>query len=130
MQVFLGERHETITIQSVRSADEALLISFEGYTDRDQVAVFRNQLVYVRSDALPNLPEGQYYHHQLIGMQVVDVKGAVQGTLTEILETGANDVYIVKSEAGTEILLPAIEAVILEVDLEKKQVTVRLPEWT
>ena len=62
-------------------------------------------------------------------MQVFDENGNFVGVLQEVLLTGANDVYVVKPENREEILLPAIESVILDVDLEKKVVTVRLPVW-
>jgi 16S rRNA processing protein RimM len=96
-----------------------LLVAFEGYPGREQVAVLRNQLVQVRADDRPLLPEGEYYHHQLIGLQVLDEAGNILGKLVEILVTGANDVYVVRGPAGEEILLPAIESVILDVNLER-----------
>jgi len=85
--------------------------------------------VFVRTDTLPNLPEGQYYHHQLIGLQIVTEQGSRLGKLVEILETGSNDVYVISGEEGQEILLPALEGVILAVDLEKKEMRVQPPEW-
>jgi len=83
----------------------------------------------VKAADLPRLPEGQYYHHQLLGLSVVDETGQVLGELAEILETGANDVYLVKTPLGKELLLPAIEDVILGVPLERKEMSVRPPDW-
>lgn len=128
-RVYLGEAHRPTRIRSVRPADRAVLIAFEGFEDRDQVLELRNTYLYVRSDELPPLPEGEYYHHQLLGLQVVDAQGQGLGILVEILETGANDVYVVRSESGEEILLPAIEGVILEVDLEGRRLVANPPEW-
>jgi 16S rRNA processing protein RimM len=74
------------------------------------------------------LPEGEYYHHQVLGITVVDETDVVLGTLTEIIETGANDVYVV-SDGGSparEILIPAIKQVLLDVDLDKKTMRVHL----
>jgi 16S rRNA processing protein RimM len=82
--------------------------------------------VYVRADDRPQLPDGEYYHHQLIGLQVVSDEGDILGILTGIIETGANDVYIVRSENDREVLLPAIESVILEIDLERSEMLVRV----
>jgi len=93
------------------------------------VAAFRNQYLYVRADELPPLPEGEYYHHQLLGLRVFDLQGNLLGVLSEILETGANDVYVVRDEGGSEILLPVIEGVILEVDLGARRLIVNPPEW-
>jgi 16S rRNA processing protein RimM len=85
--------------------------------------------VYIKADALPELPEGEYYHHQLMGLKVIDEAGLEVGALTEIIETGANDVYVATSVEGKEILFPAIQSVILGVDLDRNEIRVRLPDW-
>ncbi|HZK00776.1 MAG TPA: ribosome maturation factor RimM, partial [Tissierellaceae bacterium] len=74
------------------------------------------------------LPEGYYYHFQLEGMDVYDDKLGHLGKLTDVLETGANDVYIVKSEKYGEILIPAIKQVIKAVDVETNIMRVELLE--
>jgi 16S rRNA processing protein RimM len=86
-------------------------------------------MVYVKVTDLPKLPDGEYYHHQLINLRVIDDKGQPLGVLTDILETGANDVYVVTTPAGQELLLPAIEGVIIQVDLEHQQIQVHPPDW-
>jgi 16S rRNA processing protein RimM len=94
------------------------------------VGHLRNQLVYFEPEQLEDLPKGKHYPHQVLGMHVIDEKGESVGQLVEVLITGANDVYVVKNEgADDEILLPAIESVILKVDSDKKVITVRLPIW-
>jgi 16S rRNA processing protein RimM len=72
------------------------------------------------------LPEGEHYHHELLGLQVFSDEGQLLGALTQIMVTRANDVYIVRSDTGSEILLPAIESVILEIDLEQGKMVVHL----
>jgi 16S rRNA processing protein RimM len=72
------------------------------------------------------LPEGQYYQHQLIGLKVISDEGQALGQLAEILETGANDVYVVRGGGGKDVLLPAIEDVILGIDLDKKEMRVHV----
>jgi len=126
--VYVGPRHQAETIASVRAHGDALLIRFAGYDTCEQAGLLRNHFVYVKTEALPQLPEGEYYYHQLIGLRVMDEAGKDLGELAEILETGANDVYVVRGEQG-EVLLPAIEGVILEVDLERRSMRVRPPEW-
>lgn len=128
-KVYVGESYQPMEVSNIRWHQQMLLLSFEGIEDRDQAGFLRNQLAFVKSDGLPELPEGEYYFHQLIGLTVVDESKKIIGKLEDILETGANDVYVVRTEAGEEILLPAIEAVILDVDLENKQMIVRPPEW-
>jgi 16S rRNA processing protein RimM len=77
---------------------------------------------------MPSLPEGKLYQHELFGFQVVDENGDSLGELVEIIETGANDVYVVRNESGKEILLPAIPAVILELDSERRLMRVHVLE--
>ena len=72
------------------------------------------------------LPEGEFYYHELLGLSVMDETGESLGKVTEIMQTGANDVYVVTNEAGHEILLPAIAEVILDVDLDSKIMKVHL----
>jgi 16S rRNA processing protein RimM len=128
-QVYIGDGRTPLRITRSRMKDKIMLLTFEGYQDCDQVNVFRNEMVYSRSDKLPSLPEGQYYHHQLLGLRVLDETGSELGTLAEILETGANDVYVVRSPGRPELLLPAIESVIIKVDLEKGSIISCPPEW-
>jgi 16S rRNA processing protein RimM len=127
--VFVGKKHEPIVITGVRPHDKYLLLKFEGMNTCDEVGRLRNFLVYVRFDSLPKLPAGEYYFHQLMGLTVVDESGTILGVLEEILETGANNVYVVRTPDGKEILLPAIEPVILSIDIEGKEMRVKPPEW-
>lgn len=117
--VFVGENHEPQTLASRRTHAEGLLISFDGFSTPEEVGKLRNQIVYARANELPVLPDGEYYHHQLLGLRVLDEAGLELGTVTDILETGANDVLVVRPPAGPEILLPVIEQVVLGIDLPK-----------
>ena len=127
--VYLGNEHQPHRLAGIRAADHARLIRLENISDRNQADLLRGKEVFIEASRLPALPEDEYYFHQLIGMQVLDEAGGTVGTLEQILETGANDVYIVRTLAGEEVLLPAIESVILKVDIENRQMTVRLPDW-
>ncbi len=127
--VYIGPQHEPMLIASVRGHDKALIIRFSGFATPEETGRLRNMMVSVRADALPELPDGQYYHHQLLNLKVVNESGQALGELVQILETGANDVYLVKTPEGKELLLPAVEDVILSVDLEKGEMRVRPPEW-
>jgi 16S rRNA processing protein RimM len=126
MQVFIGTDHRPMRLASSRRHRAGLLVAFEGVLSPEQAAGLRNQLVMVRVDDLPPLAEGEYYHHQLLGLQVVTEGGELLGELAEILETGANDVYVVRTPDGGQVLLPAIEQVILEIELSAREMRVRL----
>jgi 16S rRNA processing protein RimM len=124
--VYVGENHRMMTISSRRQHAQGLLLSFKGLENREEAGQYRNQYIYVQAAGLPELPEGEYYHHQLVGLQVVDEDGRLLGELAEVLETGANDVYVVSRPDGTEILLPAIPPVILDVDMSRRTMSVHL----
>jgi 16S rRNA processing protein RimM len=128
-KVFVGDDHSIYEIDQIRSADKMVLVHFKGYNTSQDIDQLRNALMYVRADDLPALPEGEYYFHQLIGLNVVDESGQPVGILSEIMETGANDVYVIITPAGEEALLPAIDEVIRKVDLEQGRLIVNLPEW-
>jgi len=127
-KLFVGEEHKVMTVESVRSHAKGLLIKFKGIETPEETARFRNQWVYIKATDAPPLPEGQIYQHQLFGFQVVDENENLLGELVEIIETGANDVYVVKNESGKEILLPAIPSVILDLDPAHRLMRVHLLE--
>ena len=124
--VFVGAKHVPLTIRSQRSHGQGLLLAFDGFDTPEAVGRFRNQLLYITAAEASELEEGEYYYHQLLDLDVIDDTGRPLGRLTEIMETGANDVYVVTSASGTEILLPAIPEVVLDVDLSQKTMRVHL----
>ncbi len=126
--VYIGYEHRPTAIRSVRWNDKDMLIRLEGVAGREDAGRLRNEDVFVRADDRPALPKGQYYHHQIIGLKVITDTGEELGMVSEILETGANSVYVVRREAGGEALLPVTTEVILGVDLEKKVLRVHLLE--
>ncbi len=124
--IFLGEKHLKLTIARRRQHNEGLLLGFEGVSSPEQAGRYRNQILSIIASETPELPEGRYYFHELLDLTVTDEAENILGTLTEILETGANDVYVVKTPNRRELLLPAIPEVVLNVDLEAKKIIVRL----
>ena len=114
-KLFLGEGRRPVTVAGVRTHGESVLVRLKGINTPEEAGHFRNTWVFAKTKDVPALPEGQYYQYQLLGLNVLDESGASLGTLTEILETGANDVYVVKDGTGRELLLPVIPSVILEI---------------
>lgn len=127
-KLLVGEQHKPFTLTGVRPHQAGLLVKFKGINSAEEAGQFRNQWVYIKASEAPPLPEGKIYQHQLLGFQVVDDTERSLGELVEILETGANNVYVVKDEAGHELLLPAIPSVILDIDTERRLVRVHLLE--
>jgi 16S rRNA processing protein RimM len=103
-----------------------LLIKFKGIESLEEAAKYRNAYLNVSTDELYPLPEGSYYQFQLIGMKVNDLEKGYLGQLTDIIETGANDVYVIKSDTYGEVLIPAIKDVIYNVDVAQKLMQVKL----
>lgn len=128
--VYVGEAHMPIVIRSMRPKDKEILISFDEIHDPESAVAFRNQYLFVRADEIPPLPEGEYYHHQLLGLAAVSPQGDVLGTLVDIIETGAKDVYVIRlHENQGELLVPAVEPFVLGIDLDHGKIIVSPPEW-
>jgi 16S rRNA processing protein RimM len=125
-KIYVGPRYQAFTIKALRWHGGDLLLSLEELPDRTSVEVFRNIMVSMKSEDVPELPEGEYYLHQLVGLDVITDKDEILGKLQEILITGANDVYLVKTPAGEELLLPAIDEVVREIDLDQGLIRVHL----
>ena len=99
-------------------------VRFQGYEDATAAEVLRGELIEIEERELAPLEEGEYYVHDLIGLEIVDREGARLGRLADVLTTGANDVYVVRREGTQEELIPAIPDVVLDVDLEAGRMTV------
>jgi 16S rRNA processing protein RimM len=126
-ELFVGDNHKSMILANVRPHQKGLLVKFTDIDSPEEAGLYLNQWVYVQSKDVP-LPEGQYYKHELLGLNVVDENDSMLGELVEILETGANDVYVVRDESGKEILLPNIPSVILELDIDRGLMRVHLLE--
>jgi len=127
--VYVGKDHAPLTIEATRWKNDLLLLKFKEISDRTDASELTNKRLYVSAEQLPVLTDGDYYLHELIGLEVYEQEGRYLGTLMEILETGANDVYVVQNDAGEETLIPATEHTILEVDLNQEKMIVTRMEW-
>ena len=103
-----------------------VLIKFEGIDKIEQAEELRNSYLTVSRDSVEELEEGRYYIVDLLGLDVYTDEQVLLGTLDDIFNTGSNDIYVVKNKEGKQILLPAIEDVIKQVDLENKKIIVHL----
>ncbi|MEX2599355.1 MAG: ribosome maturation factor RimM [Dehalococcoidia bacterium] len=114
-------------IERIGGAGDVLLVKLAGVDTKEDAAALLHEPVLVPTSALPALPRDTYYHYQLLAMTVRTSDGEDLGTLSEVLTTGANDVYVVR-KPDRELLVPAIADVVQQVDVESSVMTVSLPE--
>lgn len=114
--VYLGEDANPFPVESARLLGKAVRLKLKGIDTEQAAARLRSQFVQIPTEEAVPLPEGKYYLYQLIGLRVKTLRGQDLGEVVDILETGANDVYVVKN-GEREILIPAIEPVVKQVDL-------------
>ncbi len=125
--VFLGETHRPHKVESARRHGQDMLLNLAEIDGREAAEAVRGQWVSIQLADAADLPPGRYYYYQIEGLNVFTEEGEALGRVVEILETGANDVYVVRSDER-EILLPAIDTVIREIDLEGGRMVVHLLE--
>lgn len=105
-----------------------VLLQVETIVDRDAAEALRGQGVYARAGDLPALEEGEFYLHDLIGLQVETEEGEVVGTVAEVLEMPAHLIYVVERPGRSQALIPGVEAFVRELDFERRRLVVRLIE--
>ena len=123
--VYLGAGHRRYRLEGSRLHDGAVLLKLGGVNDRDEAEKLRGKTVEVPEGEAVDLPPEHYFWYQIIGLKVLAEDGRVLGTVEDILQTGANDVYVVRRPEG-ELLLPAIKQVVKSVDLQAGTMTVEL----
>ena len=126
-QVLLGDDAKPFSVERARLHGNAALLTLKGIDSPAAAAKLRDQLVQVALEDAVKLPKGKHYLYQLIGLRVVTVDGEALGEITDVLDTGANDVYIVH-DGAREVLIPAIEDVVKEISLERGEVVIKLIE--
>jgi 16S rRNA processing protein RimM len=126
--VYCGEEHKRLIVHDTRQHNRYILISFKGISSNDALQEYVNQFVFIRADEVEPLPQGHYYFHELIGMNVFENSKKI-GVVSDMLETGSNDVIVVSTKTGKEILVPLIKGVVLSINKEEQKVVVKLPEW-
>lgn len=104
------------------------LLKFEGYTNINEVEQFKGKELFVSEEMLSELDEGEFYYYEIIGCEVFSEEGEFIGKVKEILTTGANDVWVIQRHGKKDALIPYIEDVVRDVDVEAKKITIHLLE--
>ena len=115
-----------LAVERYRAQKGAFVLRFAGCESIDQGQNLVGCELVCRGSQLPSLPAGEYYHFQLLGLPVFDCQGQEMGNLSEILQTAAHEIYVVKPQTGMqeELLLPVVAAYIIEIDLEAGKIVV------
>lgn len=113
-----GKEERVLEIEGVRFFKQFAILKFKGIDNINDIEKYRGQSLYVTRENAVRLKKDEYFIADLIGISVQDENGSVIGTLQDVIETGANDVYQIAMNDGRELLLPAIKQCVLEVDVE------------
>lgn len=121
-----GREQIDLEIEGVKFFKNMVILKFKGYDFIEEIEKYKGKDLLITRDLAVKLGPDENFIFDLIGLLVVKDDGEELGTLTDVIKTGANDVYEVKMTDGREVLLPAIKECVLNVDLEKKVVTVHM----
>lgn len=114
------------TVEWSREHGSLIIMKFARFNTPEEALKMKNALLQVKDDKLYPLPEGEHYIFQLIGLQVYDEEKGYLGQVTEVLQTGANDVYVVQGGPFGEVLIPALKHVVPEIDISAGRIQVKL----
>ena len=115
------------SVASAKAHGQRVILTLKQFDNINQVLHLVGREIYADRGSLPELPSDEFYWSDLLGLKVETEEGEALGELVDIIETGSNDVYVVKKD-GREVLIPALEDVVLAVDLAANRMTVSLPE--
>ena len=121
-----GRELRKLEIKNVKFFKNLVILKFKGVDNINEIEKYKGRDLWIPREEGQELEEDEYYIADLLGMSVVLENGQEFGTLKDVMETGANDVYIIDSAEHGEVLLPAIKECILDVDLEKNVMTIHL----
>lgn len=123
-----GKEKMTLEIEGVKFFKQFVILKFKGFDNINDIERYKGKNLYVTRENAVKLKRDEYFIADLIGLEVYDEDDQHLGTLTNVIETGANDVYEVKFEDGREVLFPAIKQCILDVDMENRKMKVHIME--
>ena len=123
-----GKEYIPMEIEHVKFFKNMVILKFKGYDNINEIEKYKSRDLLITRDQAVDLAPDEYFITDLLGLAVVSDQGVELGTLKDVLETGANDVYVVAMKDGKELMLPAIGDCILNVDLEQRRMEVHVLE--
>lgn len=123
-----GREKKTLEIEGVKFFKQLVILKFKGIDNINDIEKYKGKSLFVDREHAVRLRKDEYFIADMIGMQVVTDEGEAFGTLKDVIETGANDVYIIETKEYGEVLIPAIKQCILDVDVEQGVMQIHLME--
>lgn len=124
--LYTGRDYMKLEIENVKYFKQYAILKFKGIDNINDIEKYKGRSLYVTRDQAIPLEEDEYYIADLIGLDVYLESGEKFGVLKDVMETGANDVYIVETEEGKEVLIPAIHECVLDIDVEENRMEIHL----
>lgn len=121
-----GKEQITLQIENVKFFKQFAILKFKGYDSINDIEQYKGKSLFVTRENAVKLKKDEYFIADLIGMQVENEDGSFTGILTDVIETGANDVYVIKTGEEKEVLIPAIRDCILDVNINENKMKVHL----
>ena len=121
-----GKEQLSLKIEHARLFKQMVIIKFEGFDHINEVEKFKGAKLYVMRENALELREDEYYFADLVGLRVETEEGQLLGKVTDILQTGANDVYVIGRERQKDLLIPAIKDCVKQIDLENGRMVIHL----
>lgn len=119
-----GSTYSRFNVKGARLGDDCAFLFLEKIYTRDEAEMLRGKYICVDRENAIKLPEGRYFIFDIIGCKCITDTGEILGTVTEVMQPGANDVYVVSSQ-NKEVLVPAVKGFILNINIENKIITVK-----
>ena len=123
-----GKEHLPLEVESVKFFKQFAILKFKGIDNINDIEKYKGKSLLVDREHAVKLRKDEYFIADMIGLSVFTEDGEMFGVLKDVLETGANDVYIIQTEAHGEVLVPAIKQCILDVDIENQKMVIHLLE--
>ena len=125
-EIYVGDR--LLKVQNVRMQKNMVILKLSGIDDRNAAAAAKGTELFITEADLPELPEGQFYIRDLIGMEVEEQGGSFHGVVTDVLQNTAQDIFEVKRDDGKTVLIPKVDAFVQKIDGKERLITVTLIE--
>lgn len=121
-----GKEKKTLSIQYVKFFKNMVILKFKEFDNINDVEIYRQKDLYVTREQAVPLEENEYFIADLIGLKAVSDEGEELGEIADVLQTAANDIYVIKKQGTSDLLVPAVKECVLSVDIAGGMVTLHL----